>query len=68
MLILPWDNENSFRFIDFEIGGNNLVSRRVLEIPSVDTEYRTVIYKLFISPGPDNMLDEVKAEANRLFD
>lgn len=44
------------------------MSRRVLEIPFVDMEYRTAIDNLFINPGPDNILDEVKAEAKWLFE
>lgn len=66
MMILPWDNELSFALGDYEIGGDNLLTERILQVPDVRDEYNSLMKYYFIEPS--NILSKIVEEANRLYD
>lgn len=69
MMILPWDNELSLALGDYEIGGDNLLTERVLQVPFVRTEYNSMMTAFFLDPAdPSNILNGIVAEATRLYD
>ena len=68
MMILPWDNELSLTLGDYEIGGDNLLTERVLQVPFVRTEYNSMMTAFFNPILPLNIVSEIVAEATKLYD
>ena len=48
-LMLPWDNEASFRIGSTEYGGDNLLTRRLAEHPWIRSKYNSEMQRLFLS-------------------
>lgn len=70
MLLLPWDNEKSMVRSMRPLGGHNLVTRRLLEdraAGSIRSRYEERMRRLFLEPGPENLVDRLRAEAQRIF-
>ena len=49
MLILPWDNEDSFKLTIQSYAGNNLLTRRLLEEPAIRSDYNSEMKRLFVT-------------------
>jgi hypothetical protein len=49
MLILPWDNEDSFILSTQGFEGNNLLTRRLLQDPAIRSDYNSEMQRLFLT-------------------
>ncbi|MDC7241212.1 MAG: CotH kinase family protein [Spirochaetales bacterium] len=65
-LILPWDSDRGYSYD--EIGGNNLLTFRMMDSPAFREHYRTQFNKLFLEAGDDNILDELEDHLDRMID
>ena len=57
MLMLPWDNEASFRIGSTEYGGDNLLTRRLAQDPTIRSQYNSEMQRLFLSGTADLATD-----------
>lgn len=60
MLMLPWDNEASFRIGSTEYGGDNLLTLRLAQDPTIRSEYNSEMQRLFMSGTADVTSDPLK--------
>lgn len=60
MLMLPWDNEASFRIGSTEYGGDNLLTLRLAQDPYIRSEYNSEMGRLFLSGTADVTSDPAK--------
>jgi hypothetical protein len=70
MLLLPWDNEKSMERSMRPLGGHNLITHRLLEdrsAGSIRSRYEERMRRLFLEPGPENLVGRLRAEAERVF-
>lgn len=58
-LILPWDSDRGYTYGD--MGGNNLITKRMMDIPAFREFYKDEVNRLFLQPGAENILDELAA-------
>lgn len=66
--VLPWDNEESMLSGLVNLYGDNLILERIVEDPARRALYDSEMDRLFLDGAePDNILDDLTAEANRLF-
>ena len=63
-MILPWDNDRGFSYTP--VGGNNLLTERMLESDSFRDTYRGLMEGLFLRDNEDNILDELEEYAENL--
>jgi len=57
-MILPWDNDRSFTASS--PGGNNQITRRMMESPRFREIYRDLFNRLFLIPGPENITEKLR--------
>jgi hypothetical protein len=70
VLMLPWDNELSMNpntSAGYHLGGDNLLTDRLMEDPYIRSRYNNEMQRLFINPGPENILDDIRDEAARIY-
>jgi hypothetical protein len=69
MLILPWDNGVSMNPEKLPaIGGHNLLTKRLLEDPSMKTRYNTQMETYFLQAGEQNIVGSLQSELDRIYD
>ncbi|MDC7218694.1 MAG: CotH kinase family protein [Spirochaetales bacterium] len=57
-LILPWDSDRGYTYDD--IGGNNLLTYRMMDSPEFQEYYKEEFNKLFLVDGEDNILEDLE--------
>jgi len=62
--ILPWDNDHNYTYSP--IGGNNILTTRMLESPVFQGYYRDQFNSLFLQPGTENIIDDLRSHMNEL--
>lgn len=65
---LPWDNEQCLGspFSKYELGGDNQLVRRLVSVPQVKDAYNRKMKELFLDDGEDNILPELRIEAEEM--
>ena len=63
--ILPWDNDHYYEYS--EIGGDNVITTRMLESEIFQEAYRTLFNKYFLQNSGYNILDRLKDYAGQLY-
>jgi hypothetical protein len=51
----------------YHLGGDNLLTDRLMEDPYIRSRYNNEMQRLFINPGPENILDDIRDEAARIY-
>jgi hypothetical protein len=62
ILILPWDNENSFNLTGQSLDGNNLLTRRLLEIPTIRADYNSEMQRLFLCDATSDLSSDPRID------
>jgi len=68
--VLPWDNEEAMKSGLVNLYGDNLILERIVADPARKALYDSEMRRLFldgVGVEPDNILEDLYAEANRLF-
>jgi hypothetical protein len=66
--VLPWDNEMAMKSGLINLYGDNLILERIVADVTRRDLYHSEMRRLFLDGvEPDNILDDLTAEANRLF-
>jgi hypothetical protein len=63
--ILPWDNDHYYRYES--IGGDNLLTTRMLESPLFQEHYKSVFNKYFLQSSEHNIIDSLKSYLETLY-
>lgn len=67
---LPWDNEMCI-YMDisgYELTGANQLVRRLFQVPELKAAYNSRMNELFINPGPENILAQLRSEAIEMYE
>ncbi|MBN2444726.1 MAG: CotH kinase family protein [Spirochaetales bacterium] len=67
LLLLPWDNELGMDIQNLPaIGGNNLLTIRLLQEPSMKYLYNEYMKAYFLNPGENNITEDLINELDRI--
>ncbi|MDC7234659.1 MAG: CotH kinase family protein [Spirochaetales bacterium] len=64
--ILPWDNDHTYRYTP--VGGDNALTRRMLESDAYARIYRDTFNALFLEPGEENLIGNMALYTDNLYD
>jgi hypothetical protein len=62
MLILPWDNEDSFILSTQGFDGNNLLTRRLLEEATIRSDYNSEMQRLFLTDATSDLSSDPRLD------
>ncbi|MBF9017777.1 MULTISPECIES: CotH kinase family protein [unclassified Oceanispirochaeta] len=63
--ILPWDNDHYYQYTP--VGGNNILTTRMLESEEFQDIYRDLFNRYFLQAGDNNIIDQLEGYSESLY-